>query len=372
MRIAQVVTYISPDGAFGGPVRVALGQAEALAERGHEVTVYAAAPTNRPQTIEQDGYILRTFPARYVSKRLGFAGMRALGLPTALKQALPTTDVAHVHLARDLVTLPAVRVIRRAGTPFVLQTHGMIDRSTNPLAGIIDGWETRKALRAARTTFALTSEEERELTIIAPGSRVDRISNGVRVTTQPPYAGRPPLVLYLARLHPRKRPLVFVDMARALSRDFPDVQFLVAGPDEGEGPRLEAAIAASGLNGHLRWIGPVDPAQTDQLMRTARVYVLPSVNEVFPMTVLEALKAGTPTIVTNSLGISEACRSYGAAIVTDGSTEELCSAVREVLRNNTKASELRAGGLAYLRGELDVTQVAARLEATYASSKVTA
>ena len=38
MKIAHVVTYISPDGAFGGLVRVALGQAEALAERGHDVT----------------------------------------------------------------------------------------------------------------------------------------------------------------------------------------------------------------------------------------------------------------------------------------------------------------------------------------------
>ena len=41
MRVLQVVTLISPDGAYGGPTRVAFNQASALMESGVEVDVCA-------------------------------------------------------------------------------------------------------------------------------------------------------------------------------------------------------------------------------------------------------------------------------------------------------------------------------------------
>jgi hypothetical protein len=41
MRILQVVTLISPDGAYGGPARVALNPSAELIRRGHDVTLGA-------------------------------------------------------------------------------------------------------------------------------------------------------------------------------------------------------------------------------------------------------------------------------------------------------------------------------------------
>ena len=43
MRILQVATLFTPDGEYGGPVRVAMNQALALAAAGHEVTLAGAA-----------------------------------------------------------------------------------------------------------------------------------------------------------------------------------------------------------------------------------------------------------------------------------------------------------------------------------------
>ena len=47
-------------------------------------------------------------------------------------------DVVHVHVARDFVTLPAATIARRAGVPYVLQPHGMIDPSDHALARPLD------------------------------------------------------------------------------------------------------------------------------------------------------------------------------------------------------------------------------------------
>lgn len=83
------------------------------------------------------------------------------------------------------------------------------------------------------------------------------------------------------------------------------------------------------------------------------------------MTVLEAFRAGTPVVVTDSLGISEDCRSYGAAVVTDGSVAALADAVIALLDDPVHAEKLRAGATSYLRDRLDISSVADTLSETY-------
>ncbi|MEN2740518.1 glycosyltransferase [Microbacterium sp. X-17] len=365
MKIAQVVTYLSPDGAFGGPTRVAEAQCAALAEQGHEVQLFAAAPIDAPAETLVDGYRLRLFPARRLSSRLGFAGMRAVGLTPALRREAPFLDVAHVHLARDLVTLPAARALKRTGVPYVVQPHGMIDASDRVLAGPVDALWTRSALREAERVLTLTSQEDDDMASIEPRAQVSRIRNGIRVETPPAYEGREQIVLFLARLHPRKRPVAFVEMAALVSARCPEARFVLAGPDEGELAAARQAVDRLGLAAVVEIHGAVSPDQTDALLRSAGVYVLPSVGEVFPMTVLEAFRAGTPVVVTDSLGISDDCREYEAAIVTDGSVPSLADAVASVLNERDQALVLRSGALDYLRERLDISSVALSLSALY-------
>lgn len=365
MKIAHVVTYVSPDGAFGGPVRVALGQAEALAERGHDVTVYAAAPPELAGTAFQDGYTLKTFAARRVAPVGGFAAMTAPQLTKALKTDAAGFDVAHIHLARDLVTIPAARQFRKAGVPYVVQPHGMIDPSDNPLAKPLDAIVTKSLLRDAKNVLTLTDREVDDISGVEPSARTTPISNGIRIGELVPYVDREDVVLFLARLHPRKRPLAFVEMARALKETMPNTRFVLAGPDEGEGPAVRTAIATAGMGDRLDWIGAVSPDQTETLLASARAYVLPSFGEVFPMTILEALRAGTPVVTTDSLGIAAQCERFGAAVITDGSSDELAKAVANVLTVRDAAARLRAGGVKLLREKLDIAGVAVTLESLY-------
>lgn len=366
MKIAHVVTYISPDGAFGGPVRVALGQAEALAERGHDVTVYAAAPRELAGTSFQDGYTLKTFPARRIAPVGGFAAMTAPRLTKALKTDAASFDVAHIHLARDLVTIPAARQFRKAGVPYVVQPHGMVDASDNPLATPLDAFATKSLLRDAKTVLTLTDREADDILGIEPAARTAPISNGIRIVELAPYEGRDDVVLFLARLHPRKRPIAFVEMARALKETLPTTRFVLAGPDEGEGPAVRSAIADAGMGDRLEWIGAVSPDQTEALLASARAYVLPSFGEVFPMTILESLRVGTPVVATRSLGIAPDCARFEAAHITDGSPDQLAGAVADIFTTAGEPARLRAGGVAFLREELDIARVATTLESLYA------
>ncbi|MDQ1124484.1 glycosyltransferase [Microbacterium trichothecenolyticum] len=365
MKIAHVVTYSSSDGAFGGPTRVAFAQAKALADKGHDVTVYAGSPRDEVVDAAQDGYRLRTFPVRRLAPFGGFATLWPDGMRRVLARDLASTDVAHIHLARDMTTLPAAVLAGARGVPYVVQTHGMVDASDRLLAKVLDLAATRRVLRRARAWLVLTDDERSDLSALARSERVVAIANGVEPAPMPAYDGRPDEVVFLARLHERKRPLVFVEMARALSERLPTTTFRIFGPDEGEGEKVTAAIAASGMGERLTWAGALPPAETAQALAAARVYVLPSVNEVFPMSILEAFNAGTPVVTTASLGIAETCERYDAAIVTDGSAAAMADAVHLIYSSPMRAQELREGAERYVSSELDIAAVAATLENEY-------
>ncbi|MDH6181870.1 glycosyltransferase involved in cell wall biosynthesis [Microbacteriaceae bacterium SG_E_30_P1] len=368
MKIAHVVTYISSDGAFGGPVTVARAHCAALAELGHEVSLLAASDIDRPKRLVVDGYEEVLFPARRFSSKLGFAGMHSPELRSHLKDRARHFDVAHIHLARDMVTLPAAHQFQRDRVPYFAQPHGMIDGSKHPLAPIVDSLMTKRLLEGAQNVFCLTRNEEAEIRALCESASIARIANGVQIAPLPSYGDREQEVLFLARLHPRKRAQAFVHMAELLAPDYPSLQFSVVGPDEGDGSAVRMLIDRIGSPA-IQIEDGLRPEDARSRLHAARVYVLPSVGEIFPMTMLEAFAAGTPTVCTDSLGIAEAARNYGAALVTDGSPEQLAEAVRSVLDSDQVAEQLRQGAHDYLLSELDIKDVALGLERLYQDAR---
>ena len=160
MKIVQVATLFTPENAYGGPTTVALGHCRGLIEVGHDVTLVAGAQGyTGPLPTRIQGVPVKLFPVQRVLPKAGFAGLTSVGLLAWLRKQLPTVDALHVHLARDLVTLPAAGLALAAKVPLFAQTHGMIDPSDNPLAKPLDAALTRRVLRAAKRVFFLTDAD---------------------------------------------------------------------------------------------------------------------------------------------------------------------------------------------------------------------
>jgi glycosyltransferase involved in cell wall biosynthesis len=273
------------------------------------------------------------------------------------------SDIVHLHLARDLVTLPAAVHARRAGVPVVLQTHGMIDPSTHPLARPLDAFWTRSVLRDAAAVLYLTPREREGLIAVAgdrlrlvplgngvPHSRARQSRNGVEV-------------LYLARLAPRKRPEVFVEAAARLAAEFPAVRFRLVGPDEGRAGEVVQLAAESGAD--IVWEGPIGPEATDARMSEASIYVLPAVDEPYPMSVLEAMAAGLPVIVTDSCGLAPAVEESGAGIVVGDSADALTAALRRLLADQELRRAMGEAGRQAATGRFSMASIARELLTVY-------
>lgn len=366
MRILHVVTLITPDGAYGGPPRVAMNQAVALAARSHEVTVAAAYSGYDvpPDTI--DGVRVQLFPSSTVIPRTGYAGMRARGMLRWLRTALSDFDVVQVHLARDLVTLPAAKLALRR-KPVVLQTHGMIDASDRLLARPLDAVWTKPILRQSSSIMCLTPKETEDVAEVAgPGLPLRLLPNGVPAQDRLcPINWQLPEVLFLARLHPRKRPEIFVRMACELLRAGVDARFTLVGPDEGPGAAIEGLIAQSGFADRITLEPPIAPEKVPARMSAAAVYVLPAVDEPWSMTTLEAMAVGRPVVVTDSCGLAPMVIDAAAGRVVGPGLDELTTAVGELLANPTEATEAGRRGAESARIQHGMSAIADKLEAIY-------
>ncbi|MCJ1680863.1 glycosyltransferase [Streptomyces sp. APSN-46.1] len=344
MRVLHAVTLHSPSHAFGGPVRVALNLAKGLRDRGHEARLLALGegfPEPWPTSVE--GVPAKLFPARRLLP-LGFSGMTSPALLASAGRLVRDADVVHVHLARDLVTLPVALAALRARKPLVLQTHGMVDPSEKLLAKVLDAVAVRRLLRGADALLYLTPHEREGLDAVVGRSlpQAVRLVNGTPAQDERPALSGPPRLLYSARLQARKRPVDFVDAAPAILAAHPDAEFVVAGPDEGEAAAVRDRIAALGLSDRFTVPGALSGAEVLTELRRAHVYVLPSVEEPFPMSVLEALAVGVPSVVTHSNGLARDIAAAGAGLAVDPGPAGVAAAVLSLLDPPCNASASRA------------------------------
>ena len=366
MKILGIVTLVSPLGEYGGPTRVAINQLAALRAQGHEVVLAGGQRGFGDEVPTQiEGIPARLFPVVNVLPGAGFAGLASPRLWRAVKRHAGEFDVVHVHAARDLVTLPAARLALRSGARVVLQTHGMIDPSSHPLAAPLDAVLTRPVLASAHAVTYLTDVERSALSTVSRDTApLEELPNGVPMN-EAAQAIRDPHVLYLARLAPRKRPLHFVQAAAQLAEEYPRARFTLLGPDEGEGDAVRTAIAESGFADRIRWEGAVPMADSVTRMQQASIYVLPSVDEPYPMSVLEAMSVGLPIIVTDSCGLASFVDEHDAGAVVDHTLESLVSAMRTFLQDSGQASAAGARGRTAVRDERSMAAIAKRLEALY-------
>ena len=365
LTIRHVVTLVSDDGAYGGPVSVATGQLAELAGRGHDTALIALWRGAGPVPGEVDGVPLKAVRARTLVPGQGFLGLLNPRLLTVLWREAGRADVLHLHVGRDLVSLAGLTAAALRGTPCLVQTHGMVAPRGGVVARAFDA-VFRPLLRRARGCLVLTEQEQGELAVVlGPGHPpLLRLPTGVRARPRGGPAD-PALVLYLARLHPRKRPEAFVAAAALLSERLPDPRFVLHGSDEGSLGAVEQAIARDGLGSRVSYAGPLSHQDALNRLAGAAVYVLPSVDEPFPMSLLEALAAGTPVVATSSCGIAAHLERTGAALITDGSPEALAGAVERLLTDEALRGRTVAAGYAAVEDAYSLKAVADQLTGHY-------
>jgi glycosyltransferase involved in cell wall biosynthesis len=154
-------------------------------------------------------------------------------------------------------------------------------------------------------------------------------------------------------------------MADELRRRGVSASFAIAGPDEGELSAVLGLIRERELEEIVRYEGALDYGDVLQRMARAGIYVLPSVDEPFAMSLLEALSLGLPSLCTVSCGLADFLLERRAAIVTGESVTEMADGLQRILEEESLRAELSANGRRAVAELFSMAAVGNQLERVY-------
>jgi glycosyltransferase involved in cell wall biosynthesis len=222
---------------------------------------------------------------------------------------------------------------RKRGKPLVYHPQGFFDPwilRRSPGKKRLAHWLFEDAnIKHVRWWRAVSSKEAEQIrAVVGSHAIVHVIPNGVDLDevdsfqfaggseeTEPAWMKRkrPKRLLFLSRIHAKKGLDLLVPAWGKLTKEFPDWELLIVGPDEGGYQATVEKIIADCGCGETCWIHPaVSGAEKHALLRTADLFVLPSYSEGFPMAVLEAAAHRIPVVQTDECNFPELTAAGGA------------------------------------------------------------
>lgn len=310
----------------GGYERAAERLSQALAARGHRVTVVAERRDGAwPTREESAGVALRRL--RVVMRPGLHIATSVLSLSWYLLVHGRRFDVFHVH---QYGWAAAVAVVfgRLLGRPVVLKLtttdeNGILAALRRSSLPSLLAWSHRRIDAYLASSERVVAELERFG--IEP-ERIHRIPNGIdtdrfqpldaearrRLREQLGVEART-VVLYVGRLSPEKNPQGLVDAWRKLGPPAGALLVFV-----GDGPeREELTRRAAGCGDSVRLVGSLsDPLPWYQ---TADLFVLPSIREGLSNSLLEAMACALPVVSTPVSGSEDIFATADIGILVDGS-----------------------------------------------------
>lgn len=181
-----------------------------------------------------------------------------------------------------------------------------------------------------------------------PRDRFRVIPNGIETDVWRPSADRRrqpvPLVVCVANFRPIKRLIDLIDALARLREAGVECRTVLAG----DGPlraELQARIDQCGLGDRVALEGQLSPDRIRQVLDGADVFVLPSLWEGMPVSVMEAMSMALPVVGTDVPGIRElVVPGETGLLVPSGDPPSLASALMRLVGDRAAAASMGTAG----------------------------
>jgi len=317
----------------GGMFQSVRGLAKAVASTNADVRVFGIRDEHSAVDLQEwDPLSVQTFRPR----------LRAWGYSNQLVPAMLNADldILSVHGLWKYSSLGSQRWHQRTGRPHVVHPHGMLE----PWALRNAHWKKRMAsalyetqhLHGAACLRALSESETRSIRGDGLRNPICVIPNGVDLPELSEGNGKNQsesrrTLLYLGRLH-RKKNLTSLIRAwnetfKSQARNSGSWVLAIAGWDQG-GYESELKQIAAGAS--VVFLGPQFGKQKSECYRTCDAFILASLSEGLPMTVLEAWSYAKPVLMTSECNLPEGF-SAKAAVRIGSSPDEIASGLKTLV-----------------------------------------
>lgn len=334
MKVLQVIPSVAE--RSGGPATAIVPMCRALQEQGVEVLLV----TTNDGFAEKDSEGLTNYkgvPARVFPVQIGESFKYSRPLATWLHANVQHFDVIHIHAVFNHASVTAASACRRADVPYVVRPLGTLDpwsMRQKALRKHLFWWLSGKRMIQRSAAVHYTAQAEKQATesylrlnhgrVIALGVEVSKATNQKNSVS--------PYVLVLSRLHPKKGLDLLIDAFLSLAID--PWRLVIAG--EGERDYVAYLKAKAGNSERIVFTGWVDGEQKDALLSGASLLALPSRQENFGFSVMEAMACGVPVLLSPHVNLAQEIEQAKTGWIADLEKGALAKRLAEILRDEAE------------------------------------
>ncbi|MEY4353089.1 MAG: hypothetical protein RLZZ609_1330 [Cyanobacteriota bacterium] len=349
MKILHIIPSISSK--RGGPSKAVFDMVKALRSEGVDASILS---TNDNSLYREEEFIVNEWflhldvpvlllPCHDSKFRVIREFLFSSSLTYWLLRYIQNYDLIHVHALFSYPSTIAMLIARVHRKPYIIRTIGQLSRWSlsqskfrkKLMLHLIERSNLSNAV-AVHVTSKSEQEDVLRLNLGCPtlllGLGVDFNEDCDKVIKKPPEDCIK--FLFLSRLHPKKRLEVLITALAYMQSYYNHSNWYLYIAGDGEQDyvlKLKTLANKLGISNRIAWMGHITGHTKEDLLRSVDWYVLPSASENFAISAVEAMAAGVPVIITNSVGVADMVQEHGAGIIIGDNTNELSQALHQAM-----------------------------------------
>lgn len=339
IKVLHVVQSLDP--SWGGIARVVPELATGLRDVGVESRIatlaggrYGTPPANMAVPVQ-------TFVASDGARGRSAAFNRSIHELTA------EADVVHLHGLWQDQNWSAGSAARKLGRPYIMTPHSMM----MPWAWRASAWKKRpigwlfehRNLRRAARLHALALGEAEHMRALGFNRNIETIPNGIsprdfeRLPDPAPLLARFPqlegkhILLFLSRISVQKGIVPLLQACFDAAPAGSEWCLVIAGPDsKGIRGMIEAGVRRKGMKDRVIFTGMLDRPDVSAMLAAAKIFAQPSLSEGLSISILEAMAAALPVVISPACNLPEV-KTADAGRIVEPQRRPIAAALRELM-----------------------------------------
>lgn len=335
MHIARVRHLFYPDTPCDYFFELSMQQVK----MGHEVDVLT---WNRNKRLSEenvaDGFTIYRLPGFNFSVDGTITEYPYLpSLPQKIEKLKP--EIVHAESHLFLTTVQAVKEAKKLGIPCVVTVHGVMAKRSAVVNLAQYAYLKTFGLWVFKNVdriICLTKSDAQEVVKLGCSPKKIRvIPNAVDTNRfRPGTKHKENLVVWTGRFVPEKGLNYLIKAARIIEKKFKDVKFMLVGYGPLKRKIMELTCNYGLLNKVVYVMGPFNRNQVADILGKSSIFVLPSLKEGLPLSLLEAMACGKPVVGSNVPGISDILtHRHNGLLIQPKNPEALANAILTLLNN---------------------------------------
>lgn len=382
MKLLHVIPSLAK--VKGGPTQILLEVVRALRDKGCDTEIVTTNDNGAEvldvplfQRVEYERVPVWFLPRTFLPMKEFIFSTALTGW---LQEQLPNYDLVHTHYLFSYAPTCAALLARQQKIPYIVTPYGMLtpwalqhQRLKKQAYSIIERHNLNQAV-AIHCATELESQDVRNYQVKTPTFVVPY---GVHLPAYQFQAKQrlrqlynipleTPIVLFLSRLHPKKRPDLLLEALSKLATLNTDFHLILAGSGDCDYlTYLTNLVSSLGLAKQTTIPGFVTGVDKNLLIQGSDLFVLPSFSENFGIAVAEAMAAGLPVIVTPGVQIAPDIAQANAGLVIQGELDALVMAIQDLLTSPNRRMELGENGKRLVNQRYSWNAIAGNLDTVY-------